>query len=229
MTGRWLAAVVTVVAVGGCNSIQGPGVLSLGGITLSGPAQPARQGDATRETLIATRLSDGSSGSFRRIAARDGVETWAAADGSAFSFRSGLLISTFALGHDLYSADVADVLAAVGDMRTGPVTRVHRYLDGESQISIRAFQCALSFGAASDVSGAAGPMRQVTELCESVEGGFQNEYLVAASDGAILQSTQWVGSEAGYVRFSRELPRSVQVTPPILVPATVIVPSREAP
>jgi len=223
------AAGLVALLLGGCSSVQGPGVVSVAGIDLAGSAPAVRQADATDETLIATRLSDGSSGTFRPIASRDGVTTWAAPDGSAFAFRSGMLVSSFALGDDLYSADVADVLVALRERRTGPLTRVHRYLDGENEVRTRTFRCTLSFGAVREAPNGGSRVRPVSERCHGVGDGFRNEYLVSAPADTIVASTQWISGSVGSIRFSRGTPRPAQTVSPILVPATLIVVPREAP
>lgn len=215
-----LVAVALLLA--GCSSASGPGVVSVAGVPLFGAAEVSQPATASDRTVVATRLSDGSSGTFRPVSSRGGVETWAAGDGSAFAFRSGMLVATFALGHDLYSADAGETRALLGAGRNGSATRVHRYLDGENEMRLRAFECDVNIEVAS------GGQRTATEVCRGVGTSFRNQYRLLPG-GEIAGSTQWVGDRVGYLRFETGTPRrALPPSQPILVPDTVIILPREA-
>ena len=139
-------------------------------------------------------------------------------------------MATNALGHDLYSADVSDVVGVLAAGGNGAATRVHRYLDGETELETRAFECELNAGPAREVPAIEGPVRQVTERCRGFGTSFTNDYLLSGRGGEIVRSTQWVGETVGYVRFAQETRRQAgAVALPILVPDAIIVRSREAP
>lgn len=224
-----LFLVVALAGLAGCDSASPPGTLTIAGIDVLGAGVGSVPAIPGREPIVVTRLSDGASGTYRVVSDRAGVETWAAADGSAFSFRSGVLVSTTALGHDLYSADVSDVIDVLAGGGTGTATRVHRYLDGEGELRTRAFECTLDAGPLTETPAVEGRVRSVREDCVGFGTGFTNEYLLSARGGGIVRSTQWVGESIGSVRVAEQSRRPASPSPPILVPVAVIDPSREAP
>lgn len=226
---RRLCLVAACVVVAGCDSASPPGTLTIAGVDVLGAGAAVAPAIPGREPILVTRLSDGASGTYRLVSDRAGVETWAAADGSAFAFRSGVLVSTNALGHDLYSADVSDVIDVLARGGRGAATRVHRYLDGEGELRTRAFECTLDVGPPTETPAVEGPVRVVRETCAGFGTGFTNQYLLSARDGGIVQSTQWVGEVVGSVRVTAPGRRPDPAARPILVPVAVIDRSREAP
>ncbi len=223
-----IALGLACLSVGACSSLEGAGATLPDVLFGGGMAAPGFVAGAGGEAIVVTRLSDGASGTFRLIAARDGVETWAAPDGSAFALRDGVMVSSFALGRDLYSADVSDVTSALRTGQGREITRVHRYLDGENEIVTRAFECTIAFAPPREAPALGERVRPVSERCKGFGTSFVNTYLLSLS-GVVLGSEQWVGPDVGSVRFAPQRTRPVRIAPPILVPETILVRSTEVP
>lgn len=66
------------------------------------------------------------------------VQTWKSADGVSLSFLDGVLVSSRGLGADVMSADVSGTRAMLAGDGSARHIRLHSYLDGDYQPSIRA-------------------------------------------------------------------------------------------
>lgn len=178
-----------------------------------GAVPPAEQlAPRSAERLEASLIQSGASGQFVLLEDRDGIEFWQAIDGSALALRDGIVVSTFALGFDLATADVADVANRFRTRQSGAATRVHRYLDGENQTVARVFNCEVEIGTARNSSRFGGQVRSVTEACSGPLAAFENVYVVNNS-GQSVASTQWVSPEIGYVRLAPPNATSAVVVP----------------
>ena len=171
-----------------------------GSVSLDASSQPDRRSvslsESAPERIRAELIDMGSSGVFFEVARREGVVTWRAPDESAIITEDGLLKSTFGLGFDLVSADVADISPLILNGENGTGIRVHRYLDGENQIVPRAFRCEIR------TSETAAGRSRLIETCFGADLSFENDYVLAA-DGGILTSRQWVGPQVGLIRITR--------------------------
>ena len=138
------------------------------------------------------------------VAATNGSHvTWVSGDGITLTLQGGLLTASRGLGHDLMSADVSQSLQLLAG-NAGTAVRVHRYLDGENQITLRSFVCSASSAGAEtvDLITRRVSARIVTEDCVSSGESFTNRYWIAGS-GHIIRSEQWVGPETGMIRLLR--------------------------
>ena len=129
--------------------------------------------------------------------------TWVSGDGISLTLQSGLLTASRGLGYDLMSADVSQSLLLLQG-NSGTAVRVHRYLDGENQITLRSFVCSASPAGAESVDLITRRVsaRIVAENCASSGESFTNRYWIAGS-GHIIKSEQWVGPETGMIRLLR--------------------------
>jgi len=187
----FMASVLTLL-LAGCTSYQVSGSIPLSreegrvAIALDDPFGGAR--------LRAALPDAGLSGVFFQQANNGTSSVWRAPDESGLVLYRGILSATYSLGFDLYSADVSDTAELIARRQSGTSTRVHRYLDGENQIVVRAFRCSVLVGAVS--SG----RYEMREECRGASADFVNSYEVTGS-GEIVASQQWVGPEVGYMQI----------------------------
>lgn len=139
----------------------------------------------------------GSAGDF------DGHEVWATQDAITLSFQSGVLSTTRGLGNDLMSADLSEVVAALGGQST-EATRTVQYLTGEEQIETRVFLCDYLRHAnvGTETLFETFVTTQTTERCVSSDRTIENRYWVTAS-GTLVKSKQWIGPLNGYLYVER--------------------------
>jgi len=182
-----------VTAVGGGRAPQG------GADARDAATEAARALAAGDAPVILLSLPDfGIATALRRIETNGPYATFGSADRRSVTFRTGMLSATRGLGHDLMSADLAGSLALVQARRAGTARRVHRYLDGDNQVTSVEFSCRVTPGAAGRVTGGEidAPTRVVEEVCTSPGATFRNTYQVDGS-GRILKSRQFIGTRNG--------------------------------
>ncbi|MFW2542758.1 YjbF family lipoprotein [Primorskyibacter sp. 2E107] len=132
------------------------------------------------------------------------VQQWNTQDGASLSLIGGVVTASRALGDDLISADVSDVVAA---LRRGAKrgVRVHRYLTHENSLEIRAFKCDYTQAGRETAQTLAGSFaaRRVDESCFD-SGGLRidNSYWIDGS-GVVRKSRQWLSPLVGYVLIER--------------------------
>ena len=113
---------------------------------------------------------------FTPNASNDDVTSWRSPDGTGLVLRHGVLSRTQAVGGDLMSADLADVLAALAG-HADQATRIHRYLDGENHVVAESFIC--DYARAADSTSAYFHEIRVTrvdETCSGIDYIFENQY-----------------------------------------------------
>lgn len=139
---------------------------------------------------------------FTPNASNDDVTSWRSPDGTGLVLRHGVLSRTQAVGGDLMSADLADVLAALAG-HADQATRIHRYLDGENHVVAESFIC--DYARAADSTSAYFHEIRVTrvdETCSGIDYIFENQYWITGT-GAIVRAVQWISEPAGYVEYER--------------------------
>lgn len=117
----------------------------------------------------------------------------------SMTLRRGVLVGTRGFGTDLMVADVADVVPAVHGGGGQAVVRIQRYLDGEDQITQRAFYCDYTSGP--DVAVIATghyPARRVDETCTGPDIVLTNSYWIDSA-GKVRRFRQWLGPVNGYM------------------------------
>lgn len=126
--------------------------------------------------------------------------TWASADNATITQRDGVLVATRALGNDLMSADVVQILRMLKDATVPEGVRVHRYLDGEGRLYTRVYQCVITDRRAVplDILGDVVPMTRLSESCRGEGDQFENTYW-RDRDGRIRATRQWVSPDIGYL------------------------------
>lgn len=131
-----------------------------------------------------------------------GTATFQTADGSAFTFRDGVLISTRGAVTDLMSA----ATPSAGQIRAAAGRHKRSYFvlgdnDGTTRLEM---DCALSFIGTEtlDVIGRPYATRHVRETCEGAGRMVENDYWVDGG-GTFRKSKQWVTDFLGYVEFTR--------------------------
>ena len=138
------------------------------------------------------------------LVARNGThETWRASDGRGVVLFAGILTSTHGLGHDLFSADVSDLVLLIENRRGGSVERIHRYIDGENKVFLKAYRCLVTAGLAKISEPG---LTTVTETCQGTENSFTNIYQINPANGRFRSSRQWVGTTVGYLQFEHQPP-----------------------
>ena len=139
---------------------------------------------------------------FTPNSSNDDVTSWRSPDGTGLVLRQGVLSRTQAVGGDLMSADLADVLAALAG-HADRATRIHRYLDGENHVVAESFIC--DYARAPDSTSAYFHEIRVTrvdETCYGIDYIFENQYWIAGT-GMIVRAVQWISEPAGYVEYER--------------------------
>lgn len=170
----------------GCSSSPLAGRLALDviGVTPSAPqAAPAKGAPEIWLTLP----SAGVKFAMARLQSRDGVDIFAAADGSQVFLRDGMVVGSRGFGQDLMSAQ-APSMATVLQMQ--PHQRVAFQMDGTDTMQREDFSCK--------VQAAAGAGRVLEELCESPSRVIRNQFTLN-SVGKVLKSRQWLTKGVGFV------------------------------
>lgn len=144
----------------------------------------------------------GAEATLAPAARNAGTVTWISLDQTTVSTRDGLIVATRGLGHDLMSADVGEVRAALPG--GGTATRLHYRLDGENRTDVLRFSCTIRPAGREtlDVVGRQVATRRVVERCTGPAGSFVNRYWIDAA-GGIAQSRQWLLPEIGAATTQR--------------------------
>ncbi|MDZ4309642.1 MAG: YjbF family lipoprotein [Cypionkella sp.] len=134
---------------------------------------------------------------------RDGVTRWRSLENTQIYTRDGMIIGTRGLGFDLITADPGDAVKLILTAGTGQTIRIHRVLDGEDRLVIRAFVCDIApVGIETIYKDAAGnPVQalRVDEICHGPSGNFRNHHWLRNS--RIDQTIQFVGPEIGRIQL----------------------------
>ena len=119
------------------------------------------------------------------------VRIWQARDGVQIITRDGFVTGTRGLGHDLMSADLVGLVAA---LNRGPAryTRQLSFLEGDLRTTVATFDCTIT------QIGTTGQAPAVTIWRETCNGrdSFENTYHRGA-DGTLWSSRQWVSAPFG--------------------------------
>lgn len=157
---------------------------------------------AVKTPLLAARLtSAGTLATMVPVGRNGAVVTWQSGDQVSLSLDHGIIVATRGLGHDLMSADVSetrDVLA--GQAQGTDYTLIHSYLDGEYQVTFRAFRCRKELATAMNIEivQQSHSVTRIEESCFSDQGNIANTYWVGG-DGTVWKSKQWVSPALGYM------------------------------
>ncbi|TCP60236.1 group 4 capsule polysaccharide lipoprotein GfcB/YjbF [Rhodovulum bhavnagarense] len=205
-----LAALIGVLA--GCESYKRDNNVTLAymqGIfqQLRNPATPVpeplsrAQLDALPGPILQAEIE--SRGTFARLAflaANGPYQTWSSADSATITLREGVLVATRALGNDLMSADVVDILRMLRDPSVSEAARVHRYIDGLGHLYTRTYRCEVT-GREPDrleIAGTILPVTRITEHCIGAGAEFENLYWLER-DGRIRAGRHWVSPDIGHI------------------------------
>lgn len=145
--------------------------------------------------ILATMEKTASTSVLGMIGENNGVRTYATPTEQQMMLRGGLLAGTRGLGRDLMSSDTDQAAALIRGQRSGQVTRVQRYLDGDWVERPVKLTCEIAPAGTISAQGVSGI--QMAETCTSGAAKVQNTYIV--SGGQILGSRQWIGPYQGYV------------------------------
>lgn len=126
---------------------------------------------------------------------------WGTADRRSVTTRSGMVVATRGLGHDLMSSRAQDLTDLITARRAGQGLRIQRYLSPTfAEVEITA-QCRVTPGARQSST-----LWVVHEFCRTGPGQgateFLNTYHVDTS-GAIVDADQWLTPGLGRVRVTR--------------------------
>jgi hypothetical protein len=206
---RWRGITLPLIAallLGGC--VAG-GTVTRAVTRLSGsqmdraPDQMARLAAAGAPAAGIWILTTGVASRLVAEGSRDGVIRWRSLENTQVYTRDGMIIGTRGLGHDLMTADPGDAATLILAAGTGQTTRIHRVLDGEDRLVIRAFVCDIApVGMESIYKDAVGnPVRalRVDELCYGPSGNFKNHHWLR--NGRIEQTIQFIGPEIGRIQL----------------------------
>ncbi len=157
--------------------------------------------------LLATIESQGATTILGMVGENGGKRTYATPSQQNLVLRSGVLVATRGLGHDLMSSDLGPTPGLLAARQAGSAKRIQRYLDGEGIERPLRLSCTLTPGtdqsysfAGTDWSGL-----QMIENCTGSGLSIDNHYLVAAN-GTIILSRQWIGPKLGYVTLQTVRP-----------------------
>jgi hypothetical protein len=131
--------------------------------------------------------------------------TWVSPDRKTMTLDRGMLVATRGLGSDLMSVQDDGAAVLISQRKAGHVTKTHRYLNREDQISRLDLECEIEPGGFDRVdSGAISVQTQmVTESCSAASGfNVKNSYWIDDA-GRMVQSVQWVGEIVGKLVFRR--------------------------
>lgn len=167
------------------------------------PEQMARLSAAGAPAAGVWMLTTGIASRVVAEGSRDGVIRWRSLENTQIYTRDGMIIGTRGLGHDLMTADPGGAAGLILAAGTGQTTRIHRVLDGEDRLVIRAFVCDIApVGMESiykDAAGAPVQALRVDELCYGPSGDFKNHHWLR--NGRIEQTIQFVGPEIGRIQL----------------------------
>ncbi|MCC1494755.1 YjbF family lipoprotein [Cognatishimia sp. F0-27] len=212
---RMAAALLMLGLLAGCAAGQGGGPLAdaLSRIGAArAPAGPSLRAQITPEAVAALNQpvilialpERGAEALARWVGANNGHATWASGDGVSIRIRRGILSATRGLGGDLLSADIADVEAALYAGGPTRVIRIHRYLDGTDQVTIRALVCDITRAGPDTAETAVGGFAttRFDESCSGPDRTFENRYWIGAN-GQLRKTRQWVGPDVGTIVIER--------------------------
>lgn len=128
---------------------------------------------------------------------------WVDASGGGIIRRDGLLVGTRGLGFDLYTADLAELSAALQSGGARDVVRVERILDGQNQIRPSDYICdVVPVGReVLDIYGRLDDTTRFEERCEGEGRSFTNQYWLR-NDGLIVRSVERVSEEYGALELT---------------------------
>lgn len=204
-------ALVAVLLISGCNFVQTAlGVADANHSnqpTFTAPPRfngllrdqrPMLQIGLVRQGVQSRLLQESVDGDFVR---------YLSIDRAAIVLENGLLHSVFGLGEGLMGAELGHVKTLVQQGQPGHAIRLHTYLTGDDQTSVRTFRCQITDHGSSVVDLTTGPVatRLMHETCR--ENGpdvvFVNQYWVDLNSGEVIQSLQWVGERFGALSMRR--------------------------
>lgn len=161
----------------------------------------------TGPLLLATIESQGATTILGMVGENGGKRTYATPSQQNLVLRSGVLVATRGLGHDLMSTDLGPTPSLLAARQAGSANRVQRYLDGEGIERPLRLSCTLTPGTAQSYSFAGTDWSglQMIENCKGSGLSIDNHYLVAAN-GTVILSRQWIGPKLGYVTLQTVRP-----------------------
>lgn len=216
-----LAALVLAAALAGCASNDpqrqwdsgiARGLFDQAVARLSGeagelPQAAAEPGEVARllallppVPVLRLDLPNGGQSSFVLLSTTNaGTVTFSTFSGQTLTFRGAVVTATRGFGADLMGADIADAEARIAARARASYVRRHRFLDGEDDEIVLAFDCVLEpVGAATVtlVSGARFATTRMRETCERGALAFNNFYWVTAG-GVVVRTRQWISPRIG--------------------------------
>lgn len=124
-----------------------------------------------------------------------GMRTYMTKNEQALILRSGMLVGTRGLGHDLSVAEMSGSATLIRAGRNGQAQRVMRYWTGDGLERPLTLDCTIGDGAKPGV---------IVESCRAGVLEFQNNYKVQG--GRVTVSRQWIGPDLGYVTIQELRP-----------------------
>ncbi|MDV7141368.1 YjbF family lipoprotein [Tropicimonas sp. TH_r6] len=164
--------------------------------------------DGSRPVLMDAGLEKfGSNEALVRVSSRAGVEIWRSESGDTLTLQEGIVLGTRALTPDLLSVEAALPSQWLGAPRPATAPRVHRYVDGEEQVFIRAYSCVLSETSPVELSLGTETLllNRTDEDCYNATQSFTNSYWMNGS-GQMVLSRQWLGPELEHLVLKHYLP-----------------------
>ncbi len=141
---------------------------------------------------------------------RAGVQTWLTADGATITLEQGFLTSAKGFGSGLAASDVRQSADLVLAGREGTAERFHSFLNGNDQIELHAYKCAVTRLGPESIflRGLPVAAQKLQERCHGVAESFTNTYWVRQGVPEIVQSSQWTGSFLGNL-FMKTVPDEI--------------------
>ncbi len=129
------------------------------------------------------------------------VVTWAASDGTTYTFRQGVLIQTRGLGPDLMSALAPTVAQLLTEGVTYP--RQYFFLGADDRTTRRSYDCTPRITGIEtiEILGRMHEVTKVSEDCSRPQGSITNEYWIEGK--TVRKSRELLSGGAGFVEFER--------------------------
>jgi hypothetical protein len=193
MIRKTVLSLLATAWIAGCTSpIAGKLAESLVGVT---PASPQLMPAKGAPEIWLTLPNKGVKFAMARLQSRDGVDIFAAQDGTQIFLRDGMLIGSRGFGQDLMSAQ-APAMATV--LNRTPHQRVYFQMDGTDTMQREDFNCRLIDDDKAGIEGV------IDELCESQLRLIRNQFTRNAA-GTVIKSRQWLSKGVGFVIIEAKL------------------------
>ncbi len=158
--------------------------------------------EQSADRLLLNVFESGGAATLVHVGTNGPRRTWLSTEGTTITIEAGIILTTRGFGSDLMGTQTP----VTGDALRTPTNyiRTHDFLNGLGQIERLDFRCESSFlkEETLEVSDKTYETMAYAELCEGDLNSFTNTYWIT-SDGAFVQSVQWISPELGYIGYQQ--------------------------